>query len=78
MFWKAKISMKRKCYVFIAYKVMCKFQQDRYCWWFSVKMVENGRKNILGEKETTKKIPPMSLDAKVLTEGNNCIFWLYQ
>ena len=33
---------------------------------FEVKMEENGRKNIPGDKQTTSKIPPMFLDPEVL------------
>ena len=31
-------------------------------------MPENGRKNVFREKQTTKKVPLMFLDVKVLTE----------
>ena len=41
-------------------------------------MLENGRKNIFRDKQTTIKVPLMFLDVKVLTEGNNCVFGLCQ
>ena len=36
---------------------------------FQVKMEENGRKNILREKKTIKKVLLMFLDVKVITEN---------
>ena len=35
---------------------------------FLVEMPENGRNYIFRDKQTTKKVPLMILDAKVLTE----------
>ena len=35
---------------------------------FQVKMLENGTKNIFKDKETTKKLPLMFFDVKVITE----------
>ena len=35
---------------------------------FQVKMEENSRKNMIGDKQTTNKIPLMFLDPEVLTE----------
>ena len=35
---------------------------------FQVKIPEKGRKNIFREKQTTNKVPPMFLEAKVPTE----------
>ena len=35
---------------------------------FQVKMPENGRTNIFRDNQTTKKVPPMFLDVKVLKD----------
>ena len=42
---------------------------------FQVKMVENGRKNILTEKQTKNKVPLLLLHVKVLTERQELHFW---
>ena len=42
---------------------------------FQVKIQENGRKNISGDKQTGKKVPLLFLHVKVLTERQQLHFW---
>ena len=42
--------------------------------YLQVKKPENGRENVFMDKQTTNKVPLMSLDAEVLTQSNNGVF----
>ena len=43
--------------------------------YFEVEIPENGTKNMFRDKETTKKVPLMFLDVKLVTESEQLRFW---
>ena len=82
----ANDSMKSKCYVFSGYKktndaclmyLECKLRQVKYVWsmHFQVQMVENGRKNIFRDTETTNKVPLKIFRGFEVKEKKRLMFW---